>query len=185
MQIPFIHSDAHSGIPDALFPFLCASYVRSLEVLRRALRLLRPLTEVPMCLQWRYGILRLSLTAAVLCLFPSYFGHFEQNYYSRQARKKFAHPHTTQWSAPSCARISVESAAFAAAPLESPFLGLAPLPHRKIPGPALWNHAPARLQLHRPALPGQRCRVRIGWRRHSNLHNPTVTADKERSLRRF
>ena len=136
------------------------------------------LTEVSMCLCWRCGILRISLTAAVLCLFSTCFGHFEQNYYSRQARKKFAHLHTTRWSAPSCARISVESAAvaFAAAPLESPFLRLAPLPHRKIPGPALWNHVPARLQLQRPALPGQRCRVRIGWRRHLNLHNPTVAA---------
>lgn len=151
------------------------------------LRLLRPLTEVSMCLRWRCGILRISLTAAVLCLFPTWLPPLRANYYSRQARKKFGHLPTTRLSAPSCARISVESAAvaFAAAPLESPFLRLAPLPHRKIPGPALWNHVPARLQLHRPALPGQRCRARIGWCRHSNLHNPAVTAHKERSLRCF
>src|SRR5207302_6184107 len=48
---------------------------------------------------------------AILCLFPTYFSHFEQNSYSRHATEKFAHLHTTQRSAPRCARVAVESAA--------------------------------------------------------------------------
>src|SRR5207253_10697830 len=63
------------------------------------------------CVCWRCGILRISLTAAILCLFPTYFSHFEQNSYSRHATEKFAHLHTTQRSAPRCARVAVESAA--------------------------------------------------------------------------
>ena len=59
---------------------------------RSALRLTWPLTEASTFSHWRRGILPLSLTAAVHCLFPSGLSaHFDQNYYSRHAAQKFAH----------------------------------------------------------------------------------------------
>ncbi len=67
------HCDAISRIADASFPIFCAI---SIHTLGSALRLLRSLTEASMCLRWRCRILRKSLTAAVLCLFPTYVRPF-------------------------------------------------------------------------------------------------------------
>jgi hypothetical protein len=146
-----------------------------------------------MCLCWRRGILRISLTAAILCLFPSY----AYSQLTSDISSKTIIPAMPQKSS----RIFIEHNGprqvarellwkmplipFAAAPLESPVLRLAPLPHRKIPWPAFRNHLPGRLQLERPALAGQRAFARICRRGHLNPHQSTVTVYKERSLRRL
>ena len=79
---------------------------------RSALRLTWPLTEASTLSHWRRGILRLSLTAAVRCLFPSDFQHISTKLLFPPCRAK-VRASCMKHNSPrqSCARISVNSEA--------------------------------------------------------------------------
>ena len=152
---------------------------------RSALRLTWPLTEASTLSHWRRGILRLSLTAAVRCLFPSDFQRIStKTIIPAMPRKSSRIVYKTQQSAPKL-RSNFCEIVRRIASRGAPFLRLALLPDRKICGSARRNHLPLRLQLQRPTLTSQRSFAHIRRRRHLNPLKSRVTAYKERSLRRF
>ena len=185
MQFCHPNSDAISRTLDASRPIFCASYMCSWKcssvdmVFDESVNALALASRNPPYIRDRRGPLPTPILLSA---------HFDQSYYSRHAAQKFAHLHTTQRSVTSCAWVFgelVPGIAFSNGAVWPPFLRLAPRPHRKIRGSACRNHLPLRLQLERPALPRQRRLAHIGRRGHLNPLKSSVTAYKERSLRRF
>lgn len=108
MQIPYANCDARPRIPDASFPIFCDIRNRSLEVLFDDMAFDGSVNALALVSRNSRYIPDRSCPLHI----PSPLSaHFDQNYYSRNAAQKFVHLHTTQRSAPSCARVSVNGVA--------------------------------------------------------------------------